>query len=135
MYVVYKPSDGDEQVWEYDPNKLLCAERELIEKRTGMRFTDWTEEVVKGGSLARRALLYVMQKRKHPTIKWDDVEFMWDQLDVEFSRDELLEIRAAVVEDDTADAEERTEALAGLDEQIKTARSGKEGTVPPVNDD
>lgn len=135
MYVIYKPSDGDEQVWEYDPNKLMCAEREVIEKRTGMRFADWTEEVVQGGSLARRALLYVMLKRTHPTIKWDDVDFAWDQLDVEFSREEFLEIRQAILDDDTVSTDEKTQALAGLDEQLKTARSGKEGTVPPANDD
>lgn len=89
MKVTYTPEDGDEQVFDYNPNKLLSAEREALEKRTGRSFNEFAMGVLKGNALCRRALLHVLQKRQHPTIAFDDVDFCWDELKVEMTKGEI----------------------------------------------
>lgn len=89
MKVTYSPDDGDEQVFDYNPNKLLSAEREALEKRTGKSFQDFAMGVLRGNALCRRALLHVLLKRQHPTIAFDDVDFCWDELTVEMTKGEI----------------------------------------------
>ncbi|WP_329471679.1 hypothetical protein OIE75_20245 [Streptomyces sp. NBC_01723] len=89
MRVTYNPEDGAEQVFDYNPNKLLSAEREALEKRTGRAFKDFAMGVLKGDSLCRRALLHVLLKRQHPTISFDDVDFCWDELTIEMTKGEI----------------------------------------------
>jgi hypothetical protein len=89
MKVIYTPEDGDEQVFKYNPNALLSAEREALEKRTGMSFNEFAMGVLKGSSLCRRALLHVLRKREHPTLRFEDVDFLWDELTVEMTKGEI----------------------------------------------
>lgn len=89
MKVTYSPEDGDEQVFDYNPNKLMSAEREALEKRTGKPFSDFAMGVLRGDALCRRALLHVLLKRKHPTIRFEDVDFLWDELKVEMTVGEI----------------------------------------------
>lgn len=89
MRVTYRPEDGDEQVFDYNPNKLMSAEREALEKRTGRSFNEFAMGVLKGNALCRRALLHVLLKRQHPTIGFDDVDFCWDELTVEMTKGEI----------------------------------------------
>jgi hypothetical protein len=89
MKVTYTPEDGDEQVFDYNPNKLMSAEREALEKRTGMSFSAFAMGVLRGNALCRRALLHVLLKRQHPTIAFDDVDFCWDELTVEMTKGEI----------------------------------------------
>lgn len=89
MKVTYRPADGDEQVFDYNPNKLLSAEREALEKRTGRAFQDFSMGVVRGNALCRRALLHVLLKRQHPGIAFEDVDFCWDELTVEMTKGEI----------------------------------------------
>lgn len=89
MKVTYTPEDGEPQVFDYNPNKLLSAEREALEKRTGMSFQAFSMGVLRGHSLCRRALLHVLLKRQHPGISYDDVDFRWDELTVEMTKGEI----------------------------------------------
>ncbi|NUS74875.1 MAG: hypothetical protein HOV70_01575 [Streptomyces sp.] len=89
MKVTYSPEDGDEQVFDYNPNKLMSAEREALESRTGKPFSDFAMGVLKGDALCRRALLHVLLKRQHPTLRFDDVDFCWDELTVEMTKGEI----------------------------------------------
>lgn len=89
MKITYTPEDGDEQVFHYNPNKLLSAEREALEKRTGRAFNQFAMGVLKGDALCRRALLHVLLKRQHPTLAFDDVDFCWDELTVEMTKGEI----------------------------------------------
>jgi hypothetical protein len=120
MYLVYQPEGSEEpKRWKYQPKKLMSAEREMLERRTGMNFTEFTQAVVKGNSGCRRALLFMYQKREHPTLKYDDVDFAWDELTLEHSKGELLEMRQSVEE--TVPAHLRESVLAKLDEEIEQA--------------
>lgn len=95
MKVIYAPEEGEQKVFNYNPNKLMSAEREALEKRTGKSFTDFAQGVLTGDSRCRRALLHVLLKREDPTLNFEDVDFCWDELTVEMTKGE---IRLAVEE-------------------------------------
>lgn len=132
MYLVYQPEGSEEpKRWQYNPLKLMSAEREMLEKRTARNFTEFTKDVVQGSSLCRRALLYLYLKREHPTTRWDDVDFAWDELTLEFSRGELQAMRDEVAEKMTGP--EREASLAQLDAEIEDAFEEPEGkALPPI---
>lgn len=120
MYLVYSPEGSDEpQRWKYNPRKLMSAERESIERLTGSSWTEFTQKVVQGSSLCRRALLYTFLKRANPPLKFDDVDFAWDELELAYSKGELQEMRGAAA--DSAPADMRAAVLARIDEQIAEA--------------
>lgn len=125
MFLVYTPEGSDEpKRWKYNPRKIMSVEREAIERRCERTWSEFTTDVVKGSSLCRRALLYTFLKRDHPGVKWDDVDFGWDELTLEYSKGELIQIRETVAEATTG--EERAAALAGLDKQIAEAHEDPE---------
>jgi hypothetical protein len=126
MYLVYKPEgSGEEQRWKYDPRKLMSAEREKIERLTGRNFSDFTQAVLQGNSQCRRALLFVFLKREHPTTRYEDVDFAWDELTLEYSKSELTHIRDQVAE--TLSGDQRAAALEQLDAEIEKAYEEPEG--------
>jgi hypothetical protein len=134
VYLVYQPEGSEEPTrWPYNPRKLMSAEREAIEKVTGLPFAEFTQAVIKGSSLARRALLWVMLKRDHPTTKFDDVDFAWDELRLEYSRQEYAQMIADASENLTGEQRELT--LQGLQREWENAEDDpeQEGKVlPPV---
>lgn len=134
MFLVYQPAGSDEPTrWRYDPRKLMSAEREAIEKHTGMVFAEFTQAVLKGSSTARRSLLWVMLKRDHPTTKYTDVDFAWDELRLEYSRQEYADmIEKAGAE---LSGEQRETVLRGLQDEWESAEEDPEQTgkvLPPV---
>ena len=120
MFLVYTPegSDGPKR-WKYQPKKLMSAEREMLERYTGKNFSEFTVDVQKGNSKCRRALLYLYLKREHPTLKFDDVDFAWDELTLEHSKGELLLMRENVAE--SVPADQLAAVLEKLDEEIAEA--------------
>ncbi|AZM91431.1 hypothetical protein [Streptomyces sp. W1SF4] len=134
MYLVYKPEGSEEeQRWEYNPRRIMSAEREALEKRTGKDFSDFTKAVANGNSGCRRALLHMYLKREHPTLRYEDVDFAWDELTLVQTRAELVFIREQAAEH--ASPDQREAMLAGLDQAIAEADDGPgdEGKVlPPI---
>ncbi|MFF0295547.1 hypothetical protein ACFYST_06050 [Kitasatospora sp. NPDC004614] len=120
MYLVYKPEGSAEPTrWKYDPKRLMSPEMEKLERLTDRTYGQFVSDVQSGSALCRRALLYVFQKRQHPTLKFNEVTISWGELDFEYSRAELLEIRADVAEN--ASADKRDSILAKIDEEITDA--------------
>jgi hypothetical protein len=120
VYLVYHPEgDEAEQRWAYDPLKLRATEREMLERQTGENFTEFTGKVLQGNARCRRALLFLFLRREHPRVKFDDVDFGWDELRLEYSRQELGQMREQVAERMSGD--DRDAALARLDQEIETA--------------
>lgn len=132
MYLVYQPDGQDEpKRWQYQPQKLMSVEREMLERRTERNFSDFHKDVMQGNSLCRRALLYMYEKRTHPTVKWDDVDFAWDELTIEYSKSEWVEMRDTASENLRGD--QLAIALEQIDKEIETAyddveESGKAGS-------
>ncbi|MFB7473979.1 hypothetical protein [Kitasatospora sp. NPDC056184] len=132
MYLVYHPAGQDEPTrWKYDPNKLMSPEQELLEKLTGLTYAEVTKGVIKGSALCRRALLFVYLKRSHPTMRFADVSFAWDEVRTEFSRAELEQMRDDYDEKMPA-GDEKTATLAQMAEEIAGAyEEPSEGKAPP----
>ncbi|MFE7516108.1 hypothetical protein ACFU8I_33480 [Streptomyces sp. NPDC057540] len=131
MFLVYHPEGQAEPTrWRYNPRRLMSVEREDLERRTDRNFSTFTTDVLQGNSLCRRALLYVFLRRDHAKIRFEDVDFAWDELTLEYSRQELLQMREQV--SSTLHGAERAAALESLDKDIAdafddTAEEGKAG--------
>lgn len=125
MYLIYHPAGSEEPTrWRYDPRKLMSVEREMLERRTGKDFSDFTKAVLNGNSLARRALLFMFLKRDHPGTRWEDVDFAWDELKLEHSRQELERMREEASKNLSGDY--LAAALDQLDAEIATAPDDEE---------
>jgi hypothetical protein len=125
VYLVYKPEGSEEpKRWKYQPKKFMSPEREMLEKLTGKNFTEFSTAVLQGNSRCRRALLYLYQKREHPTLKFDDVDFAWDELTLEHSKGELLLMREQL--SDSVAPEQLDAVRAKLDEEIEQAHEDPE---------
>lgn len=120
MYLVYQPEGSDEpQRWAYNPRKLRATEREMLEKRTDLNFAEFTAKVLQGSSLCRRALLFLFLRREHPRTRWEDVDFAWDELRLEYSRQEYQRLREGI--DENLSGQERDAALLKIDAEIVAA--------------
>jgi hypothetical protein len=120
MYLVYSPEGSEEpKRWRYQPKKLMSAEREMLERRTGKNFSEFSQAVLQGNSQCRRALLFMYLKREHPGIRYEDVDFAWDELVLEHSKGELRAMREQVI--DTVPPEQLDKVLEKLDEEIAEA--------------
>lgn len=110
---------GQVQQWDVDFDRFLSCEAEAIEKVTGLGFMkEFPAALDRGSVLAMRALLWVLQKRAHPTLKWADVQFTLDQLDVQPDRDELIRARENALVDEEMPAAQREAYLAAIDERL-----------------
>jgi hypothetical protein len=120
MYLTYQPEGSEEpKRWKYDFRRLNTMEREAIERHTGLDFAEWTQKVLRGNDKARRALLFTFLRRDHAGIKWEDVQFFWDEVKLEYSRQEYEVQREEVLK--TLHGDELANALQKIDEEIETA--------------
>lgn len=120
MYLVYQPEGQAEPTrWKYNPKKLMSIEREDIERRTQRNFAQFTTDVLQGNSLCRRALLFTFLRRDHAKVRFEDVDFAWDELRLEYSRGEWTEMRKGVV--GSLHGDELATALETIDREIETA--------------
>lgn len=124
MIVTYTPEGEEKQEWVWDPDKVRAVEGELIEKRFGDTYDKFKAAVQSGSIKARRVLLWHLQKRAHPTLRLEDVDFDAGDLKVEMSRTELEQLRARLATHKGMDESERERMLAALDTEIETAPSG-----------
>jgi hypothetical protein len=120
MFLIYHPEGQDEPTrYRYNPRKLMSVEREDIERRTGKNFSEFTTAVLQGNSLCRRALLFTYLRREHPKTRFEDVDFAWDELTLEYSRQEWKEMREKVLE--TKHGDELAAALTTIDAAMEDA--------------
>jgi hypothetical protein len=88
---------------------------------------------MKGSSVCRRALLWVMLKRDHPTTRYADVDFAWDELRLEFAKQEYAQMMRDAEEN--LSGEQLAQTLKGLQAELDDAEDDPdlEGKVlPPV---
>ena len=119
MIVTFTPVEGDSRAYDFKPQKLMSVESETVERLTGKPYLEAVQAVVQGSALARRALVYVLEKRAHPTLSWASFDFPFDAVEVEFDRDELATMREAVATApglSDAERDQATTALAAMEE-------------------
>lgn len=122
MFLIYRPDGNEEQRWPFEPGRLRSMETEAIEKRTGWDYgSDFVMHLQKGSALARRALLWTFLRREHPRLKFEDVDFAHDELELVYDQAELAEL-ADNLEKAPFDSEaERVAALASIREAMAAA--------------
>lgn len=135
MYLVYHPEGQEEPTrWRYVPQKLMSAEREMLERRTERTFAQFTKDVLEGSSVCRRALLFMFMKRDHAgKIKYEDVDFAWDELTLEFSKSEY----ALMIADASANlsGEQLAAVVEKLEQEAESAHDDSEHSgkaLPPI---
>lgn len=118
----------------FRPSKLHSVEAEAIEDVTDWTYQEFQAKFLKGSMKAHRAAIWVLLKREFPTLKFKDLSFSSEEIEVEYEADELERMREAVEEHPDLDPEQREEflaALAGLEaEAPKDETAGEETTEP-----
>jgi len=138
MYFVYRPDASSEwQKWLFEPEKLLSPEAEVIERKTGLDYNDFVKKV-QGNMRCRRALLWVLLKREHHQLKFDDVQISLEQTDFRFTRAEYAEMREKAHEQFSgAELDEFLEALDAEAEEkaVDDETEGEAGKAPAPTGD
>lgn len=121
MFLTYTPGDGEAQRWEFNPAKVRSDEAEAIERCTGWDWGEFSMHVLNDSVLARRALLWTFLRRVHKVLRFEDVHFALDEVELEFDAAELGGIRESVAAQRFDTEAERDAALAHLDKLIANA--------------
>ena len=125
MFVTYKPEGNDPQIWEFDPNRVRASQAEMVEKRYGQPWDVFLRDLIKGSMMARRVLLWHLTRLAHHTLRFEDTpDFYAAELTVEFSRAELEDFRRQAEASKNLSDDERTMALAQIDDEIAKAPTG-----------
>lgn len=134
MFLTYTPDGEPPQRFEFRPGRVRLARAEMIEKRYGQltgakpaTFEAWRMAVQQGSAAARRVLLWHLLSEIHPTIKIEDVDPFEDELLLEYSKAELLEMRAALEKAPGIPEAELGIMLGQLDVEIMTAAEDSSG--------
>jgi len=109
VYISYSPDGGDKQIFRFDPNRIMSPEAEQIERKAGKPYGQAVADAQAGGITSRKAILWVLLRRQHPTLRYEDLNFAWADLELAYTVEELAEI---------------TDGLSGLDpDQLAVARA------------
>lgn len=103
MKIVYTPESGDNREWAYKPQKMLSVDAEAIERVTGWTFQEFGEKFMAGSALAQHALLWVLLRRDNRALKFSDVRFAMDEMNVDFDAEERAAMREALDGPDAGD--------------------------------
>jgi hypothetical protein len=125
MFVTYAPedpADGDRQEWTFNPRRVRGTEGQVLLRQFGEKSWDVFVQGVRQNDLhARRVLLWHLLRREHPTLKFDlTPDFFPDELTVEFSSDELAELRD-IAASSTMPPETKEQILARFDREMEVA--------------
>jgi hypothetical protein len=69
--------------YEYDSSKLMLSEARAIEKVCGCTFQEWSERLQTGSMEALAALIWLVQKRDNPELRFSDVDFEINSVEIE----------------------------------------------------
>jgi hypothetical protein len=138
MFLTYTPEDGDAQRFEFRPKRVRASRAEMIEKRygqlAGIKNATWDQfkvAIQQGSASARRVLLWHLLSAEHPTLKIDDVDPFEDEVELEYSKSELLEVREFLSSAPNIPEADLALMLAKVDMDIMTApEDGSEGKAP-----
>lgn len=118
MIITFTGDDGVKQKWDFDPAKVLVDDAEEIEYQFKGSFDEFRAGVLRGVTRARRVLLWHLQRRTHPSLAFGDMPpFATGQVEVDFGRDELLEMRKRT-EVSALSPADKDNALAWIDGEL-----------------
>jgi hypothetical protein len=122
MFVTYAPEDGDRQEWTFNPGRVRASEGQALLREYGEKAWDLFVQAIRQNDLhARRVLLWHLTRRAHPLMKFADTpDFFADEMTVEFSSDELAELRDKVA-NSPAPPDQKAQALAVFEAEMEVA--------------
>lgn len=132
MLVTYKPEDGDEQRWEFDFQRVRRSEAIIIEKQYGggRTYVQFQMAAMQGSVEALTLLLWMLQRRDHPTLRLEDVpDFFVDEIQLDFGASEWRAMRDELAKSDDPQAGVAlgvvTQSLADAEAREQAAGEGK----------
>jgi hypothetical protein len=137
MFVRYTPEGTDKTTeWAFRADKLLNAESEEIERRTGMDFSDWVQKLPPATISIRalHGLLFVLLKRDVPTLKWENVAFNVSELEFELELDEKVDFRDSL-KNLLAEGKVPDELVEATQEQIDAFDTEIAAVHPAIDED
>lgn len=123
--LTYTPEGADPIVFEFAFDKLMSPEAIAIEKLTGLTLEEVGKKFLSSSVTTTHALLYVLMKRNHPTLKPDELQFTTSEIAVELTVDET---RSFVERYDAGELPVETDAQRAALEELRT-------TLPPEVED
>lgn len=119
MIITFTPTDGESRTYLFDPQSFPNPDAERVEELTGLTWEQAKVALLQGSAKVRRAVVFCFERRTHSSLSWSSFGQDWPvgAVLVEFSRDELERMAAAVEstpglsEADRASAAEQFEAL------------------------
>lgn len=135
MFLVYQPDGQPAQRWHYQPGRFRVPEMRLIEKATGLRWKQFQGELEMGSVDALVGLLWTLLRRQHPALRFEDVDFAADEVQLVKDVDELTADLQAL--EDAEGSMPETDRQAGLTYtrmQLRTAPTapGKAPAATPA---
>ncbi|GIJ51326.1 hypothetical protein Val02_82120 [Virgisporangium aliadipatigenens] len=125
MFLIYTPDGEETQKWEFKLGRLRSMEIEAIEKLTGLDYgSTFKQALLQGNARARRALLWTFLRRDHPRLKFSDVDFFDEEVEVTLDRAEWGELRTETEAAAGVDEDARAQALAAIDMAIAQLDDG-----------
>jgi hypothetical protein len=136
VILIYEPEGATPREWDFEPDKLMTAEVEAIERQTGWTYVEFGQQLGKGSVTAKRALLWVLLKRNEPTLRHAQVDVPAGAIRLKFSRAELEETRAALLDGrgDYTDAQ-REQQLQAIAEDLASRPEAVDVPKAPSPDD
>lgn len=117
MKLVYTPTDGEPEEYDFEPSKLLSAEAESIEDLRGARwdsFEEFGQLFLKGNAKAHRAALWIMKRRKNPALKFEDLSYPLNALAISFSDEEASKFIESIRNNPDLDEDQKHYLLEAL---------------------
>lgn len=126
MKVKYSPEGGGVREWEFAAAKVRASDAEMVENRwrghgEPQTFEGWRANLMQGSARAARILLWLLLKRETHTLRFEDVDPLMGEIELDLDLAEMREIRESVSgkrAKTPVEREEKLERLAVLDELI-----------------
>lgn len=125
MIITFTPTPDEKHVHHFDAGKLMNTESEIIERKVGKPFQQVVNDLIAGSALARRAVLWVLEKRRTPELSWAAFDFPYGAVEIEFDADEY----DALIEGVQSSPELGEDAKAAMVEEL-LAEKAKAPEVP-----
>lgn len=142
MELIYRPTEDGKPAdpaavrrWPFTLGRFRAREIEEIERLTALAWgVPYKQALMQGSMLARRALLWTLQRREHPKLRFSDLDPCDDEIEITLNLDEWAELRAEVEGAKHLSQADREQALAQIDKSIEDTRAELEakGEAPPA---
>lgn len=121
MIIKFAAENEDAREWEFVPRKVRQSQAEMIEKRAGVGFNEWVQQVQGGHARAWKVLIWHLLCRETGyAVRWEDVpDFAMGEVEIELDLAEWIATREVVRSSPALDEDERAGALAQVDAEIE----------------